>query len=524
MSSILLAILILMILFYLKFIRPADYWRKRRVFHVSAVRNFLKVVLSRKSLFEISLDSYRDYPDRRFYGSYQLFAPSLVVRDLDLIKQITIKDFDYFTDHFTFFNEKTDPILGQNLFELKGEKWKDMRSTLSPAFTSSKMKGMFPFIQETAEKFTNHFYNLPEDVIDMDIKIEFSKFSNDVIATCAFGIECDTLKNEDNDFFAMGHQVANPTIRTRFKLFLGMLLPKLYQSLNVPIFPQNIISFFQNLVKSNMDYREKHKVFRPDMIHLLMEAKYGQLKHDNETSEQDTGYATVQESYIGKSIRKIKLTDDLITAQALVFFIAGFDTTSNVMCFLAHQLAIDEEVQNKLQAEVDEVMSRCNGIISYEEILNMKYLDQVISEVLRRYPPGYALLRVCVENYKIEAFKRSEKSFVLEKGTIVNLPIVGIHMDPILFPDPEKFDPERFSEENKRKIVPGSFMPFGSGPRNCIGSRFALLESKALIVSILSKFTIVPNKKTKVPLRLSKQIVLTSKDGFWLSFKKRRHL
>lgn len=80
------------------------------------------------------------------------------------------------------------------------------------------------------------------------------------------------------------------------------------------------------------------------------------------------------------------------------------------------------------------------------------------------------MLRVCVENYKIEAFKRSEKSFVLEKGTIVNLPIVGIHMDPILFPDPEKFDPERFSEENKRKIVPGSFMPFGSGPRNCIGA------------------------------------------------------
>lgn len=83
----------------------------------------------------------------RYYGSYQFLRPSLFVRDLDLIKRITVKDFDHFPDHFNFVSEKADPLVGLNLFNLRGEKWKDMRSTLSPAFTSAKMRAMYTLIQ-----------------------------------------------------------------------------------------------------------------------------------------------------------------------------------------------------------------------------------------------------------------------------------------------------------------------------------------------------------------------------------------
>ncbi|CAG9859947.1 unnamed protein product [Phyllotreta striolata] len=521
MTLVLIVILLLMVWIYLNFVKPAAYWNERRVFHVTPGRKFLKEFFSRKSIFELSLDAYRNFPSRRFYGSYQIFKPCLVVTDLDLIKQITVKDFDHFTDHFTFFDQKTDPILGQNLFELKGERWKDMRSTLSPAFTSSKMKGMYPFIQETARKFTDHFYQLPEDIIEMDMKTAFSKFTNDIIATCAFGIECDTLKNESNDFFALGSQIANPASGTRLKLLLKLMFPRFYEVFNMSLFPLNITNFFQNLVKTNIEYREKNNVIRPDMIQLLMEAKRGRLKHSDENTDQDTGFATVEESSVGKSLRQIELTDELMTAQALVFFIAGFDTSSTVLSFLAHQLAIDQDVQKKLQTEIDDVI-KSQESVSYEDLLKMKYLDQVISEILRRYPPGYTLTRVCVKDYKIEAAKRSEKTFVLKKGTIVSLPIIGIHMDPIFFPNPEKFDPERFNEENRAHIVPGSFMPFGSGPRNCIGSRFALLECKSVIVSLLSKFDILPNERTRIPLRLAKKIMLSSKDGVCLSLRRRK--
>lgn len=99
----------------------------------------------------------------------------------------------------------------------------------------------------------------------------------------------------------------------------------------------------------------------------------------------------------------------------------------------------------------------------------MKYLDQIICETLRRYPPAYILSRVCARDYLIKSKKSDEVDLFLEKGSILTIPVGGLHMDPQYFPDPERFDPDRFSEENKKKIISGTYMPFGSGPRNCIG-------------------------------------------------------
>lgn len=219
-----------------------------------------------------------------------------------------------------------------------------------------------------------------------------------------------------------------------------------------------------------MSYREKENIFRPDMIHLLMEARKGRLKHEDEkTYEKDTGFATAEESAIGKSASKMELTDDVITAQALIFFLAGFETTSTLLSFLSYELALNPDIQAKLQAEVDEATKEGRRKLSYERILSMKYLDQVISETLRKYPGGFIVVRQCVKDYKIEAKKDNEKDFTVEKDCLITVPVSGIHRDPNYFPEPDRFDPDRFSEENKGNIVSGSYMPFGSGPRNCIG-------------------------------------------------------
>jgi cytochrome P450 family 9 len=99
---------------------------------------------------------------------------------------------------------------------------------------------------------------------------------------------------------------------------------------------------------------------------------------------------------------------------------------------------------------------------------------------------------------------------------------MGLHRDPQYWPEPDRFDPERFSEENKMKINPYTFLPFGVGPRNCIGSRFALLETKTLFFYILAHFEIVPVEKTQIPLQLSrKTFAMTAEKGFWLGFKRR---
>ncbi|XP_074035456.1 cytochrome P450 9e2-like [Leptinotarsa decemlineata] len=320
----------------------------------------------------------------------------------------------------------------------------------------------------------------------------------------------------------MGSRMTKPTGFNVIKGILAAFFPHVFEFFRIPIFPSFVTKFFQDLIKETISVREKNNIIRPDMIHLLMEARKGRLQHETISSfYQDTGFATVEESSLGKSGKKMELTDDLITAQALVFFFAGFDTSSTLLSFLSYHLAVDQKIQTTLQKEIDNVTKLGDGRVSYEELLKMKYLDQVISETLRRYPPGFMLTRICVKDYKIEAKRNDEVDFVLDKGTLVGIPVAGIHLDPRYFPDPEKFDPDRFGDENKANIIPGSFLPFGSGPRNCIGSRFALLECKTLVVSLLSKFDIIVIKKTPFPLLLSKTFNLAGREGIWLGLKKR---
>lgn len=116
--------------------------------------------------------------------------------------------------------------------------------------------------------------------------------------------------------------------------------------------------------------------------------------------------------------------------------------------------------------------------------------------------------------------KPGEKPLHLEKGDALWIPTYGIHLDPTYYPNPEKFDPERFNDENKHKIDTYTYSPFGLGPRNCIGSRFALMECKTLYFHLLLNFEIVPVKKTRIPMKFEKGIFnIRAEGGHWLGIK-----
>lgn len=133
------------------------------------------------------------------------------------------------------------------------------------------------------------------------------------------------------------------------------------------------------MVIENIETRVRENIIRPDMINLLIEAKKGELKHE-EHADEDAGFATVEESHIGKSEkRKIDLSEDDLAAQALIFFFAGFETASTIMSFMITELAINDDAQKILLKEVDETLNNCGDNLSYEVIRKMKYLDQVVS-------------------------------------------------------------------------------------------------------------------------------------------------
>lgn len=151
--------------------------------------------------------------------------------------------------------------------------------------------------------------------------------------------------------------------------------------LQVRIFSQSVSNFFHEIVHDTIRIRQEKGIVRPDVIHLLMEAKKGQLEYDESNTAEDSGFAVVEESEYGKSKKKQKpvITDEDITAQALVFFLGGFDTVSVLMTFASYELAISPEVQEKLRNEVDEMLKKHNGELTYDGLMGMKYLDMVVS-------------------------------------------------------------------------------------------------------------------------------------------------
>ncbi|KAM3966424.1 cytochrome P450 9e2-like [Aphomia sociella] len=469
---------------------------------------------------------YVDFPEERFIGKYEFLNPIVFVRDPELIKKITIKDFEHFLDRRVIIDENIDSFFGSSLFALKGQKWKDMRSTLSPVFTSSKIRVMVPFMVEVGDQMIQalkaKIKDSGVDHIDIDAKDLTTRYANDVIATCAFGLKVDSHMHQDNDFYLKGKEASNFSYIQILKLFGFAAFPKLMAILKLSIFPDKTTNFFKNLILGTMRNREEHNIIRPDMIHLLMEAKKGKLTHDDKnTLDADAGFSTVEESSVGKKTTDRVWSDNDLVAQAVLFFIAGFETVSSVMSLTLHELALNPDVQEKLAQEIKDNEIDNNGKFDYTSIQKMKYMDMVVSEILRLWPPAVAFDRLCIKDYNLgKPNSKATEDYIIRKGEGLGIPVYAFHRDPNLFPNPTKFDPERFSDENKHKIQPFSYMPFGLGPRNCIGSRFALCEMKVMLYQMLQHMEVLPCEMTCIPTQLSNESFnLRIKGGHWLRLR-----
>ncbi|KRT83903.1 cytochrome P450 [Oryctes borbonicus] len=149
----------------------------------------------------------------------------------------------------------------------------------------------------------------------------------------------------------------------------------------------------------------------------------------------------------------------------------------------------------------------------------MKYLDRALAETLRLHPPAPFLSKTCRYDFDLPPSNAISKEVTIEESTPIIIPVYSLHRDPKYFPNPEEFDPDRFSDSNKANIVKGSYLPFGEGYRLCIGMKFAILQVKAAAVAIIRNFDIHVNQKTKEPLQIDhNSLLLWAKGGLWLDF------
>ncbi|KAJ8729802.1 hypothetical protein PYW07_016840 [Mythimna separata] len=494
---------------------------------VPLLGNMTRILLRINHFADDIFSLYRSFPEEKFVGRFEFLNEIVLLRDIELVKRVCVKDFEYFLDHRSVFST-SDSFFSRNLFSLKGQEWKDMRSTLSPAFTSSKMRLMVPFMVEVGDQMMSSLQKKIKEsksgYIDIDCKDLTTRYANDVIASCAFGLKVDSHNDVDNEFYAMGKLSSTFNFRQVLIFFIISNAPKVAQFLKLDFLSETSKKFFRKLVLETMENRELKNIIRPDMIHLLMEAKKGKLTHEDiKPNDGAAGFATVEESAVGqKEINRVWTEDDLI-AQAVLFFIAGFETVSSAMSFLLYELALSPDVQEKLAQEIKETDVKNGGKFDFNSIQNMPYLDMVVSELLRLWPPGIGLDRICTKDYNLgRPNDKAEKDFIIRKGTGVMIPAIAFHRDPEFYPNPDKFDPERFSEENKHNIPMFAYMPFGIGPRNCIGSRFALCEMKVMAYQILLRLQVSPCEKTTIPAKLDRETFnIRLQGGHWLRFRAR---
>ncbi|EDV92623.1 probable cytochrome P450 9f2 [Drosophila grimshawi] len=464
-----------------------------------------KMVLRQRSMFDLIIDLYNK-GDGKVFGIFEQRNPLLMIRDPELIKQITIKDFDHFINHRNIFGTDVtdnphdmDNLFGSSLFSMRDARWKDMRSTLSPVFTGSKMRQMFQLMDIVAKEAVECLNpnQMPSDGLELDMKDYCTRFTNDVIASTAFGMQVNSFKNRDNTFYLMGKKLTKFTGLMNIKFLLFINASWLFKFFKLSLFDKKSTNYFVRLVLDAMKYRVENNIVRPDMINMLMEAS-GMVQSDKEKSGPVRDWS-----------------DRDIVAQCFVFFFAGFETSAVLMGFTAIELMANEDVQERLYEEVMQVDSDLEGgQLTYEAIMGMKYMDQVVSEVLRKWPAAIAIDRECNKDI---TYVLDGKNVEIKRGEAVWLPVCALHRDPKYFENPEKFDPERFNEENKDKIKPFTYFPFGMGQRNCIGSRFALLEAKAVIFYIMRAFRIAESSKSKLPIELDAGgFQLMPKNGFWL--------
>ena len=437
-----------------------------------------------------------------YYGIYFFTGPVLMLKDVELVRQILIKDFDHFTDRNStsmvnrFVNEsssRSDKIWMTQMTNTGGEMWKNLRSTFSPIFTSGKMRAMLIFMQETNRKLMNALDGFAKSGESFEVKECLGKYSMDTIASCAFGVDAQSFEDSNSKFVQYAANIFKRSKADALKILLA-LIPggsRFLRFFNVSITKETETEFFYEVIMSSLKQRRESKHRRNDLIDLMMDAIKGDIKHD-ELGNQDQFEKDAKLDHVPK---KGEFDEMVIVATAIVLMVAGYDTTGTTMAWVCYELAKNPEVQNRLREEVQEIMQDSSGDLTYEDLNKMTYLDQVISETLRFHSPVAILNRTCNKNYKIPGTE-----LVIEEGVKVWSNVMAIHFNPEHYPNPLEFDPEHFSKEAKAKRSPYAYLPFGQGPRNCIGMRFALIEAKLGLANIVRNFNLIPSEKTQDPL------------------------
>ncbi|KAK7790754.1 hypothetical protein R5R35_012029 [Gryllus longicercus] len=469
--------------------------------------NMKSVVFGPKTITEAVRDFYLKHKNKPFIGFFTFTQPMIMINDLELVKTILIKDFSSFTDR-NFSASASDPLQYHSMFTTKGQTWRNLRLKLTPTFTSGKMKKMFALIDACGQDLVKCLERELASNGEAEIKEMFARFTTDVIASTAFGIDGKSLENTESIFRHYMRKTVIMDLHQSLVVTLMFLFPSLVEKLGLKSTQPDVENYFRKTVWNTVEHREKTNESRNDFLDLMMQLrKTGRLK---EEEPLDNGEAVEQSNV------PFELDGDKFVAQCFLFLAAGFETSSSTMSYTLYELAQYPDIQKRLHEEITSTLANHGGKLTYDAVQEMQYLQMVVQETLRKYPVLSFLDRRVTRPYRVPG-----TGIELQPGDAVMIPVIGLHHDPELYPEPERFDPERFSEEQMRTRPPCTFLGFGDGPRICLGMRLGLLQAKIGLIYTLLNYEATPSTKTQVPLKFTKAAFPQAIGGIHLTLKKR---
>lgn len=269
-----LTVVVLLIIHHY-FFKTSKFWKERGVRgpEPNALFGTIKDVMFLKlSMGDYMKKVYLEYPDEPMVGLYARSSPILLIRDLDLIKDVLIKDFSTFSGRGIRVNTNAEP-LSQHLLTLEPEKWRPLRSKLSPAFTSGKLKEMFYILIECAENLSHFMEKIALKNEPVEIRELTAKYTTDVIGSCAFGLQMNALSEDESEFRKMGRKVFQMDWWKIVKFRMRNSFPAIYNLLWPLFYEKEMTEFFVNSIKQTIEYRELNNIRRHDFVDLLRDIK-----------------------------------------------------------------------------------------------------------------------------------------------------------------------------------------------------------------------------------------------------------
>ncbi|XP_022904662.1 cytochrome P450 6j1-like [Onthophagus taurus] len=488
MFSLILCSFLVLFLFYKYLTCNYDYWKKRNV-NFEPPKLFLGNIPfgQKKNLTQYIYELYQKFPNSPYVGFYMMRTPCLLLTKPEVIEQTLVKDIDFFWQNSFVLDPELDEIAARGAFFQVGQKWKKARNLFTPLFSNAKIKHVTPCLVKASKRMIEYI----ETKKTLEVRDLMTRFVADSNALSAFGVEAESFDRDDAMYRKLGNQIMEPGRLMALKFFIMVMTPFLAKLLRLRFITEDVVDFVKQTIKTALKHRNENNLKNNDFLDAIMALK----------SE----------------------TFDEIDVISWCFGFFTDPNTGNQSGYILYALARNPEVQKKLKSEIDTVLERYNGEITFEAIQEMSYLDCVVSETMRLYPSLQGTSKKCTGYYEFPLEDGQTEVVCLKPGMSVFVSIEAIQKDERYFEKALEFIPERFSEQNRGKIRKGTYMPFGLGKRMCAGMKFAVALMKIATVATIKEFEVSVNEKTVEPFEMIPVAVMAvPKSGIWINFKKRQ--